>query len=251
MEKDFEKLIIKFKKINKLGYVKGINNNINNSCGLTFEKLIGKQVDSMFFPDFDGIEKKFTKRFSRYPISIFTISFNGPSLFESNYLLEKYGEEDKEFKDKKTLFCNLKYKTKVLVYQKYYFELDIDELKEIIYINIYDINYNFIERRGIIDFEDIKDRLRVKLNNLALIYASKRKINQDLYFRYYKIICYKYKGFDYFLTALKYDYVKVSICLRFARTGVNTGKNKNKNMVFKIDKNSVDKLFDRIYLYEN
>ena len=58
MINEFNNIISKFKEINAKGYIKGINNNLLNSCGLTFENLLGKKADSMFFPDYNNIEIK-------------------------------------------------------------------------------------------------------------------------------------------------------------------------------------------------
>lgn len=251
MNEQFQELIQKFNEINEKGYIKGINNNLFNSCGLTFEKLLYKKADSMFFPDYKGIEIKCKQRYSRYDISLFSISFNGPCLFESNYLLKTYGKCDKKFVDKKQLFINFKYKEKVLVNDKHYFELDMDYENEMIFLNIYDLNGQYIEKRGFIDFKSINDRIKVKLNNLALVYASKKKVNDGLYFRYYKLVCYKYRGFDSFIKLLEKDVVKVSLVLRFAKSGADIGKNKNKNMVFKINDQDLIRLFNIVYFYEN
>ena len=251
MNEQFHGLIQKFVEINKKGYIKGINNNLLNSCGLTFENLLSKKADSMFFPDYEGIEIKCKQRYSRYDISLFSISFDGPYLFESNYLLQTYGMCDREFADKKQLFINFKYKEKVLVNNKYYFELDIDYENEMIFLNIYSANGEFIEKRGFVDFDSINDRIKVKLSNLAVVYASKKKINDDLYFRYYKLVCYKYRGFDSFIKLLEKNIVKVSLVLRFAKSGADIGKNKNKNMVFKINDQDLIRLFHIIHFYEN
>lgn len=251
MAKIFENLINEFKLINKKGYVKGINNNLLNSCGLTFEKLLNKKADSMFFPDYENIEIKCKQRFSRYDISLFSLSFDGPELFESNYLLEHYGIENKEYANKKELFINFKYKEKILINEKYYFELDMDYDNKRILINIYDLNYNIIEQRGFIDFDSIFSRVNVKLQNLALIYASKKKEDEQLFFRYYKIICLKYRDFDTFLELIKQNVIKLSLILRFSKSGENIGKNKNKNMVFKISDKNIEKLYDKVYFYEN
>ena len=251
MNEQFQGLIKKFNEINKQGYIKGINNNLLNSCGLTFESLLSKKADSMYFPDYNGIEIKCKQRYSNYDISLFSISFDGPYLFESNYLLEKYGKRNEMFDDKKELFINFKFKEKVMVNDNYYFELDIDYMNEIILIKIYDLNRTLIEKRGFIDFENIRTRIDTKLKNLALIYASKKKVNDDLYFRYYKIVCYQYKGFDKFIELLEKNEIKASLVLRFAKSGVDCGKNKNKNIVFKISDKKLSKLFDIIYFLEN
>lgn len=52
MNKDFENIIKKFENLNKKGYIQGINNNLYNSAGLTLEHYLGKEADSMFFPDY-------------------------------------------------------------------------------------------------------------------------------------------------------------------------------------------------------
>lgn len=150
MEKEFEAIIEEFKKLNMKGYIKGINNNLYNSAGLTLENQLGKNSDSMFLPDYNGIEVKCTQRFSRYNISLFSLAFDGPDLFESNYLLETYGIRDKVYPEHKKLIVNLKLSRKVLVYDKYYFELKIDYDSKKIFIRIYDNELNFLEDRAFI-----------------------------------------------------------------------------------------------------
>ena len=44
----------------------------------------------MFFPDYYGIEIKCTTRFSNYPISLFSLAFDGTYLYQMNLLLQKY-----------------------------------------------------------------------------------------------------------------------------------------------------------------
>ena len=251
MKNIFDNLIMEFKKINEMGYVKGINNNITNSCGLTFEKLIRKKADSMFFPDFNGIEIKCKQRYSRYPISLFSISFDGPSLYESHYLLNCYGKQDNEFKNKKTLIINLNCNEKVLFNSKYYFELKIDYENKRLVLNIYDLNMKLIEKRAFVDFDSLSNRINIKLRYLALVKASKKIINGNLYFRYYSINCFILKNFDTFLELIKQKKINITLMLRFARSGKDIEKNKSKNYIFEIDKDDLNLLFDEVYCYEN
>ena len=51
------------------------------------------------------------------------------------------------------------------------------------------------------------------MHKLALIYASKKKINNDLYFRYYKIECFCLKDFATFLDLIKKDIIKITLLL--------------------------------------
>ena len=250
MEKDFDNIIKKFYEINKKGYIKGINENINNSFGLTLEYLLKKKPDSLFFPDYNNIEIKTTQRFSHYPVSLFSIAFDGPEAFESNALLEKYGKNDNVFKNKKILITNLKCNHKILVNNKYYFELVIDYNNERLAINIYDKNETFLEQRAYIDFNTLKNRLEIKFKKLALIYASKKKETDGLYFRYYKIQCFILKEFDTFLNLMGKNIIRTSLQLRITRTGTTAGQQKNKTIIFQINKCDIDKLFTKVYEYE-
>ena len=250
MSEEFNNLVEKFKEINSKKYVKGINNNLINSAGLTFEQLLGKKADSMFFPDFEGIEIKCTQRYSHYPIGLFSLAFEGPELFETSKILKKYGYRDYIFFGYKKLIGTLKYNEKTLIGRRY-FEIFINEEMKKIYLKIYNINNKLLATRGFIDFNTIKNRLETKLNNLSLIYASKKKENNDLYFRYYKIQCFTLKDFETFIKLIKEDVIKITIMLRFSRNYNSLGKNKNKGLMFAIEKDKIDYLFNKIYSYEN
>lgn len=250
MPEEFKNLILKFKEINKKKYIRGINNNLINSAGLTFEQLLGKKADSMFFPDYEGIEIKCTQRFSHYPIGLFSLAFEGPELFETSKILKKYGYRDYIFFGYKKLIGTLRYNEKILIGRKY-FELCIDDENKKIYLKIYNIKNKLLATRGFIDFTTVKDRLETKLNNLSLIYASKKKENNDLYFRYYKIECFNLKNFETFIRLIKEDVIKVTIMLRFSRNYNTLGKNKNKGLMFSIEKDKIGNLFKKIYSYEN
>ena len=53
--------------------------------------------------------------------------------------------------------------------------------------------------------DTIKNHLILKMNNLALIYASKKKINDEDFFRYYRLSIYKLKSFDTFINLFRYN----------------------------------------------
>lgn len=250
MEKIQSNLIEKFKEIAEQKWIKGINNS-TNSVGLTFESMLSKSPDSMYFPDYNGIEIKCSQRFSRYPISLFSLAFDGPNLYEMNRIVSKYGKTDVIYNDKKQLQGEI-YVNKYQQINNNYFKIKIDQKNKKIILGIYDLNYQLIEENTYIDFETIKKRLELKLSNLAIIYASKKVIEQSNYFRYYQITIYKLKSFDIFLDLLKKDLIKVLIVGRVSRSGVEKGRQRNKNIVFQIDKNRIDLLFqkEREYNYD-
>ena len=250
MTKEEKNLLDKFKKIAEKRWIKGINN-YTNGAGLTFESLLGKKEDSLFFPDYYGIEIKCTQRYSRYPISLFSSAFDGPSFFEMNEILNRYGKVDYQFPNKKTLYVTLSANEDFLLNNTYYFKLKISKTEERIYLEVKDINHNIIEKTSYINLNTIKDRIEAKLSTLALVYASKKNIENNNYFRYYKICIYRLKFFENFINALEKGIIKINLVGRISRSGSETGRQRNKNLVFQIDKKNIEEIFKIVKIYDH
>lgn len=244
-DRNFNLLIDKFNDISKKGYIRSINNN-NNSNGLTFEKEIGKKVDSMYRPDFKDIEIKCKQKGSRFSLKLFSLSFKGPYLYENISMLKKYGKKDKDLPNKNILYTKLKYGAKVL-YNNYYFELNTDYDNKRLCVNIYDINHNFIEKRGYIPLSILQKRVNLKLNKLALIKSYKKKENNNLYYKFYEISCYSFKGFNIFFKMIEDNIIKCCILLRYSKNEKTMGKNKSCGLMFFINECDIDKIFEKIY----
>lgn len=240
---DYKMLINEFKKIASKRWIPGVNNN-SNGVGLTFESLLNKQPDSMFFPDYYGIKIKCTTRFSRYPISLFSKSFDGPSFFEMNRIVEQYGSVDYKYKDRKILMANLMVNELVPVNNNFYFELKVSDDEKKLYINIYDKNKILIENLPYVNFSTLREDLELKLTNLAIVYASKKEIDDRINYRYYKMCIYKLISFDKFIELIRKNIVKISIIGRVSRSGIDEGRQRNKNLLFQIPKENINDLFD-------
>ena len=243
---NFNDLIEKFNIISEKGYIKGISNNYKNSCGLTFENEIGKSVDSSYSPDYKDIEIKCKQKNSNFNITLFSLSFNGPSLYESYYILKKYGKKDDSLLNKNKLYIKLKFNEKVY-YNSYYFELKVDNEKKLFYINIYDKDLKLIEKRGYILFINLRKRVLTKLKKLCLIKSQKKKKEEGLYFKYYQISCYKFKGFDNFLNMIKNNIIKCTLSLRYSKNEKTYGQNKSRGIIFSLAEKDLSKVFDNIY----
>ena len=135
MDKDIKKLVEEFKRISNKGWIKSSSNSYG-AVGNVFEKELGKQADTLYFPDYYGIEIKCTTRYSKYPLYLFTIAFDGSTFPEINRLIDSYGWPDKDFKEKKVLFANVKCNSKSIINNKYKFRLDIDENEEKMFLCI-------------------------------------------------------------------------------------------------------------------
>lgn len=134
-------------------------------------------------------------------------------------------------------------------FNNYYFKLKIYKTLEKIFLEVYDFNYQLLESDVYIDFRTIKLRLELKFSKMALVYASKKVINNDLYFRYYQKVIYYLKSFEKFLYLLERDYIKVSLLGRVSRSGVEEGRQRNKNLIFYLPKKNIEYLFNKIFEY--
>lgn len=248
LDEDYKMLIDKFKKISHKGYIQSLSNGFG-AIGLTFEKLLNKEVDSTYFPDYYGIEIKCSSRFSRYPLMLFSCAFDGPTYPEINRLINKYGYPDIDFKDKKILQANLNCKTKTSVDNKYLFKLEISDNK--LFLVIYDKNDKLIEKKSFIYLDTLYNHLNLKLSKLALIYASIKRQNDNTLFRYYKITIYELISFKRFIKLLEDGTIHVSLSSRIGKSGKFLGKYKNKNLVFNIKKDDIEKLFNNVYTYNH
>ena len=74
----------------------------------------------------------------------------------------------------------------------------IDRKLEKLFFEVYDINYKLIESKAYIDFQTLKTRLELKFSKMAMVYANKKMVDGEKYFRYYKIVLYYLKSFDKF-----------------------------------------------------
>ena len=100
MEQNIQDLINKFNTIKNMGYVEAVNNDFSG-IGLTFEKLLDKEVDNFPFPDYKNIEIKTKLSYSKTPINLFKLTPEGKEFCEVRRLWEKYGYCRKNNKDNK------------------------------------------------------------------------------------------------------------------------------------------------------
>ena len=250
MNENINVLIKQFTKISRKRWIHSTGNGHGN-VGMTFEHELGKKLDDKYLPDYLGIEIKTTTRFSRFPISLFSVSFENR---DENYpeikrLIEHYGHYDSDIPDKKVLFkkirCN---KKSSLINNRFRFQLEVDFEKKRLYLCVYNILGNLCDRFSYISFDRLKEHLETKLKYLAIVKASKKFKDNQYYFRYYKLAIYTLKNFDIFLKLLEEGIIITSLIGRINKSGDSIGKYANKNLVFQINKKDIYQLFDIKYV---
>lgn len=248
MNRNFKNLKNKFKNIADKGWIRSVSKG-HGTVGLTFEHELGKKVDTTYNPDYKNIEIKCSTRYSRHPISLFSLALDGPSDKEIIRLNENYGSFDKDFPNKKTLIKTSRVGNLAKLKSDYYLSFKIYEDK--LFILIYDKNKKLIDKCSFVFLENIKKHLLIKLNNFAYIKASKKNIDEIEHFRYYEIYLYKLKNFETFINLLKNGEVDITLISRISKSGPSAGIYHNKNLVFQIKKKYIEKLFDFIHYYNH
>jgi len=248
LDNDFRSIIDKFNIISNKGWLKAINNSLG-AIGLTFEHELNKEPDNEFFPDYNSVEIKCLGRYSRYPISLFACSFDGPGDNEIDRITQLYGYYDSVFTDKKIIYSPLRFNSFSTVKDLYHFKLEFCDDK--ILLCVYDLNYNLIEKVSYVLISTLYAHFMIKLQNLALVRASKKVVDNVKYFRYYKISLYKLISFDKFIDLLKNDVITVNLVCRLSKSGYKIGRYSNQSLVFQIKPFYLNELYNLIYSCEN
>lgn len=238
----------KFDEIKELGYVKSSRKGFTG-IGKTFEDLIGKKEDRLETPDYNGIEIKTKRGYSKSYIRLFNATPKGKNEFEIKRLSNTYGYPDKIKKEHNVLAFSVQGNMRTLVAGRFFFKLSLDYEKRKIYLSILDKNMRLLEQDVYWDFDIIKERLEIKLKYLAFIKAWPKTINEMDYYKYYEIQFYQLKDFDVFLRLIEQGIVRVTFKIGIFREGPRTGEIHDRGTSFEIQEENINKLFDRICLY--
>ena len=176
MNESIENLKKKFLEINRMGYVETTRSG-PTGIGKTFEDLLGKDEDSCSDPDFYGIEIKTKQFYSIRDTTLFNLTPTGKEGYEIPRLVKTYGYPDRILKNKKVLIATAYGNCLNCVAAKYLMGFEVDYKNRIIRLKILNMNMDVIEDDVYWEFDAIEERLYRKLKYLAVINASKKKVD--------------------------------------------------------------------------
>ena len=175
-----EELIAEFERIKSLGYVPTVVDNGINGGGLTLEKLLGKEIDNLYAPDYKGIELKSDNE--KFYINIYD---------KNKKLLEQRGFIYFDDLIKRCVFklsdmCLIRYSKKVIknvmhyrYYQMTYYKLQEDKLIKLIkenklrlFIHLY-----FYKVNGIFENRSKNIELQLKEEAIPDLFEKIKEIN--------------------------------------------------------------------------
>ena len=240
--KKIKKLKKEFKKIAEKGYIKGIYNN-SASIGRTFESELNLEMNKNSVPDYEGIELKTRRTYSKSMITLFNAVPDGNKPLELSRLRDKYGWPYKRDKKYKALYAEVYGNIIKSAGTKYKYKLEVNRQDEKIYLCIYNKEERLIEKEVYWSFNYLKEKLFNKLKILAIIEAWPNKIDGWNYFKYYRINFYKLKKFDDFINLIENGKIKLSIRIDIYVDKENYGKMYDHGCGFSISKKDINLLF--------
>ena len=247
--KEFIDLKREFEKIKKMGYVKGVTNN-RNASGFTFEKLVKSTSGDICIPDFGNIELKVLRKYKLSNLNLFSSAPDGRHECGNHWIAENFGYKimnDSLLENKKEFFCSFSGKNKKKTKNGYKFKASIDYIKCRIYLNIYDVANKLISANDIYwDFDTLEDKIIRKLSYLAIIDVNKKIINEDNYYAYTDMKCYKLKSISTFFNLIETGIIKINFNIGVYKNGNKKGKYYDHGTSFSILKKDINKLYNEL-----
>lgn len=237
------KLNEEFNKISAKGYIRGIYNN-SSSIGRTFEHELNLPRNTMEIPDYNGIEIKTRRTYSKSYITLFNAVPDGDRPFEVERLKNAYGYPYKKDKRYKALYTNVYGNRKNFGGVKYQYKLDVDRPEQKVYLCVYDRYDNLIEREAYWSFIYLESKIMLKLQTLAIVNAWPKKVDGWNYFRYHKIDFYLLKDFETFLKLLENDTIRVTFKVDIHLDEKKYGQTYDHGCGFDIQEKDITKLYD-------
>lgn len=236
-------LFIKFLEVRKKGWIISQRKG-STGIGYTFEKMIGKEEENLPIADYNNIEIKVKRRYSKGDITLFSANPDN-EVFAIQRIYETYGTCNKNKNYFKTFAICIS--TNELVKKgKYYFNLKVDYKKRVIKLQIYDLDYNMIENDVSWSFELISEKIKHKIKNLAIIKAEvKQDEYNNEYFHYYHIDFYVIKNEATFIDLIEKGIIKILFNITVYMDNKRYGNIYNHGTSFRIKIYDIEKLYNK------
>ena len=239
-KKEMRNLLVKFLEVKERGWIESLRKG-TTGIGYTFETLIGKKEETLPIADFQGIEIKVKRRYSKGTITLFNAAPDN-EVYATKRIYEQYSIHNRNFNYYKTFMINVN-SIDMKKYGKHYFKLAIDNKNKLIRMNIYDEKKELLENKVSWSYELIKEKIKLKIANLAIIKADIKKVKDKVYYKYYHIKFLEIKGFDEFIKLIDEGIITITFKISVDLSMKKFGEMKNHGIGFDINEKNINKLY--------
>ncbi len=194
-----------YERVTNFDYIKSLNNQIL------------KTLQSKLKNNYSNLDIIFKKDNPKNYLNIFKANFENKK--ETSRLREKYGYS-------KLFECKPKNKDKYIdigvqancstLGGRHLFRLFIDKENKKVVLNIYNKNYELLDKNAYWSFKTLEEKLNKKNQYLANIkYWLKEENNQE-YYKFYDVNYYHLLSFDKFLKYLESGKIRINIQIKYA-----------------------------------
>lgn len=247
MDLNIQKLLKEFYLIQCRGWVKSTGAG-KSAAGTTLEHFLGKQEDALPLPDYLGIELKTKLITSKYDVRLFSaVLDNEPDLM--NKLWKMCSWKYTKNGGMRALYDNFNAIQYSNTHRKYAFKMHVNYEKECVELLLYN---NWDRKKVNIDmswsFNELKQRLKVKLSYMALVHAKKfvNKETKEEKFKYLDMTIYKLKSFDVFLRLIEQGIISVDLKMYLYKDAERQNKFRNRETTFCISQENIPLLFEKV-----
>lgn len=245
MQNNIENLKKEFKRIKNMGWVEEKRKS-KGASGYTFETLLKKEEDDLPIPDYDGIEIKTINKNTKTNLHLFNLTPDGDYLFPIKRLLEELGMRGKD-NDGGIFFYrsfNAINDTKIIYGRKG--KLIVNYVEKKIELSVVNNQLENINIGVSWSFDYIKERLNLKLTNLAIINVSSCIIVGKGYYHYDSINFYKLRDFDTFIKLIEKGIIEITFKIGVHKSGKKKGKTYDHGTDFSINVKDIELLYEKI-----
>lgn len=241
-------LFKKFAKIRNQGWIESKRNG-PTGVGYTLESLLEIEENSLPIADYNGIEIKAMRILSKKSIHLFNATPDGDFLFPYERIIDKVGYPSKK-NPKYKVFLSAAYgKDYTSIGYTRNVKLSVNRKKQKIDFLVADKFYKNIPVNVSWSFSLIKSKIEQKINELAIIKAEHKFVDNKEFFHYKRIDFYKIKGLDTFVNLIEDGTIKVCFKINVYTDGPKEGKIDNHGTDFSIKEEDIEKLYTKIDIF--
>ena len=201
--------------------------------------------------DFDDIEIKVQSKYSKYPITLFSLTLDGPEPMALQSFVSRYGAYDDQYTNSKVLYITLNAQNYTFWGRTLKMRLFFDKRKQRLYIHVVHSNGKTIELKTYWELSSLYAALVRKVDKLCIIINETKYLNSLKYIKYIDINFFILKSFDDFINSLCDGTVSVKIKYGVYKKGPLAGSPYNHGIAFQVTYSNLEKIFNKIYFKKN